>query len=194
MILEKSRTFNEATLAMQVLFGILDGIACDNVINEHELDTLLKWLKSHIHLSGIFPFDNLLAIVTEILEDGIITKTESDELIATIKRFTSPLETNSSDSCEKAVFIVGKNFCLSGNFQHGEKCDIGKKIAVAGGIIVSGVSKKTDYLVVGGMGSSEWKFGNYGSKVSKALELQDQCVPIVILSEEELFKIVNLST
>lgn len=185
---ERSRIFNEATLAMQVLFGILDGIACDNVIIEHELDTLLQWLKSHKHLSGVFPFDNILAIVTKVLEDGIITKTESDELIATIKRFTSPLGTNLCDCSENKVFIFGKSLCLSGNFQHGEKSDIGKKITEAGGTVVSGVSKKTDYLVVGGIGSNEWKFGNYGSKVSKALELQEQGIPIKILSESELFE------
>lgn len=188
---EKSRAFGEATLAMQVLFGILDGIACDNVINDHELNTLLQWLKSHTHLSGVYPFDNILDIVTDIIEDGVITKAESDELIAAIKRFTSPLETNPCRCGEGGVCISGKSFCLSGNFQHGEKSDIGKAIEAAGGVIVSGVSRKTDYLAVGGMGSGEWKFGNYGSKVSKALELQEQGMPITILSEIELFKALD---
>lgn len=191
---ERSKEFTEATLAMQVLFGILDGIACDNVINEHELDTLLNWLKSHMHLMGVYPFDNILATVTDILRDGVITRAESDDLIATIRRFTAPLETSTCGCGDENVCISGKCFCLSGNFEHGEKSDVSKAIEAVGGVIVSGVSRKTDFLAVGGMGSVEWKFGNYGSKVSKALELQEKGVPIAILSEAELFRLVGENT
>ena len=188
---ERSRMFTEATLAMQLLFGILDGIACDNVINEHELDTLLEWLKNHMHLTGVYPFDNILTAVTDVLKDGVITKSESDYLIATIRRFTAPLEA-APCGCEKEnVCISGKSFCLSGNFEHGEKSDVGKAIEVVGGVVVTSVSKKTDFLVVGGIGSTEWKFGNYGSKVSKALGLKEKGVPIVIFSEADLFKLLG---
>lgn len=185
---EKSKMFNEATLGMQVLFGILDGISCDNVINEHELNTLLGWLKAHMHLSGVYPFDNILAMINDILADGIITKEESDQLIATIRRFTAPLNSGSCGCGKDLLCIPGKSFCLSGSFQHGEKAEIGTMIEAAGGVIVPSVTKKTDYVVVGGSGSVEWKFGNYGAKVSKALELQEKGSNIAILSETELFR------
>lgn len=188
---ERSRAFGEATLAMQVLFGILGGIACDNAVNDLELDALLKWLKSRMHLSGVYPFDNVLAAVTGILEDGVITKAESDELIATIRRFTSPLEAGSCGCDENTVCVSGKSFCLSGNFEYGEKSEVAKAIEAAGGVIVSGVSKKTDFLAVGGIGSTEWEFGNYGSKVSKALELKEKGVAIAILSETDLFRVLG---
>ncbi len=191
---ERSKMFTEATLAIQVLFGILDGIACDNVINEHELDTLMRWLKGHMHLSGVYPFDNILATVTDIIEDGTITKSESDALIATIRRFTAPLEVDPRGCEQEKVCISGKCFCLSGNFEHGEKSDVGKAIEAVGGVVVTSVSKKTDFLAVGGMGSTEWKFGNYGSKVSKALELQEKGVPITIFSESGLFKLLGENT
>ena len=188
---ERSRMFTEATLAMQLLFGILEGIACDNVINEHELDTLVEWLKKHMHLTGVYPFDSILATVTDILKDGIITTVESDALIATIRRFTAPLESASCGCEEEKVCISGKCFCLTGSFNHGEKSDVGKVIEAVGGVVVTSVSKKTDFLVVGGIGSTEWKFGNYGSKVSKALELKEKGVPIVIFSEADFFKLLG---
>lgn len=191
---ERSKAFTEATLAMQVLFGILDGIVCDSTVNEHELNSLLQWMKRHMHLAGVYPFENILAAVTGILEDGVVTKAESDELITTIKRFTSPLEADPCGCEPEKVCVSGKSFCLSGNFEHGEKSDVGRIIEAAGGAIVSGVSKKTDFLVVGGIGSTEWKFGNYGSKVSKALELKEKGVPIAIFSEADLFRLLGENT
>ena len=50
------------------------------------------------------------------------------------------------------------------------------------------MTKKTDYLIVGGAGSDNWKFGNYGAKVSKALEMQENGHPIVILKESDLMQ------
>ena len=59
----------------------------------------------------------------------------------------------------------------------------------AGGCVKSGVSKKTDYVVVGKFGSSAWAFGSYGTKVEKALGLQlTGSSGVQIISEDALMK------
>ena len=55
-----------------------------------------------------------------------------------------------------------------------------------GGQVLSGVSKKCDYVVVGDEGSDAWTTKNYGSKVKKALELQFKGDDIQIVSEDAL--------
>ena len=57
-----------------------------------------------------------------------------------------------------------------------------------GGIPVTSVTKKTDVLIVGGEGNAKWAYGNYGSKVKKALQMQEAGHPIVILEESEVFE------
>ena len=65
---------------------------------------------------------------------------------------------------------------------------IEKRIIEKGGICGKGVTTKTDYLIVGGSGSDAWKFGNYGGKVQKAMELKEKGKNIEIISEDEFLK------
>ena len=55
-----------------------------------------------------------------------------------------------------------------------------------GAIIKKNVAKSLDYLIVGGNGNENWSCGNYGSKVKRALELQEKGASIQILKEEEM--------
>ena len=86
--------------------------------------------------------------------------------------------------------IEGSNFVLTGEFDTGSKDQIAYKISEAGGVVKSGVSSKVNYVVVGGMGSSNWKFGNQGGKIKKAKELQEAGIDIKIISESELMDLL----
>ena len=61
-----------------------------------------------------------------------------------------------------------------------------------GGVITSGVSRKTNVVIVGGEGSKEWSFGNYGTKIKKVMELKAKGFDIDILSEEEFMSSIKL--
>lgn len=84
--------------------------------------------------------------------------------------------------------LQGKVCCLSGNFVNGSKLDVEAFITDRGGSCVTGLSKTVDYLIVGGQGSGDWKYGNYGAKIRKAIEMQEKGSHIVIVKEENLFK------
>jgi len=40
------------------------------------------------------------------------------------------------------------------------------------------------------MGSDAWKFGNFGGKIARALELQEKGAKVLIVAEEELEGVV----
>ena len=115
----------------------------------------------------------------------MISDDEREQMLFLLKQFVNPMETG---CCNCDIIFSEKIFVLSGDFTSGSKKEVEAKIAEKGGICKSGVTKKTDYLIVGGAGSDNWKFGNYGAKVSKALEMQENGHPIVILKESDLMQ------
>jgi DNA ligase (NAD+) len=73
--------------------------------------------------------------------------------------------------------LEGKTFVLTGGLDAMTREEAGEAIEDAGGKVTSGVSKKTDYVVVG---------ENPGSKYDKAVQLG-----VTILDEKEFMKLLG---
>lgn len=179
-----SKMYCETTLGLQVLQGILDGIACDYSIEESEILKLDKWLQEHDYLSGIYPYDKILRLVQDVVEDGTIDQDEKNMLLKAFEEIINPMDVKSTKAEEAG--LDGKLFCLSGEFTSASKSKVSKKLQEKGAIEKSGVSAKVDYLFVGGEGSDAWKFGKIGGKIAKALELQEKGAKIHIIAEEDM--------
>ena len=85
------------------------------------------------------------------------------------------------------VEFDGKNFVLTGTFDHGTREQMEDFVISKGGTILKSVTKKCDYVVIGGQGSELYALGNYGTKVKKALDWQSKGVPVQIVNESALF-------
>lgn len=180
-----SKMYNETTLGIQIVQGILDGIIADEKINIKEIRNLEKWLKIHDYLTGVYPYDRIVKTVDNVLLDGILDEQEITEMKTIFNEILNPIEGNN-----RSIELKGKTYCLSGEFKTGTKADIRRKLDSFGAIEKKGVSSKTDYLFVGGVGSDAWKHGNFGSKVSKAQELQEKGCKIAIIGEDDLIKVI----
>ncbi len=106
-----------------------------------------------------FQNKHMLAIIEKLKAAGVNTK----------KRTTPKLVKNSE--------VFGKSFVVTGTLQKYSRKEAETLIKSSGGRVLSGVSKKTDYLVVG---------EDPGSKLDKARELNVQ-----ILNEEAFGKMVS---
>lgn len=179
-----SKMYCETTLAIQVLQGIIDGISCDNKIAESEILKLQKWLQEHDYLSGVYPYDKILRLVQDVLEDGIIDEDEKSTLLMVFEEIIYPMDKKNTKVEE--FDLEGKMFCLSGEFILASKSEVSQKLQEKGAIEKRGVSAKVDYLFVGGAGSDAWKFGKIGGKIAKALELQEKGIKIQIIAEEDM--------
>ena len=82
--------------------------------------------------------------------------------------------------------------CLSGEFELCTKSEFTSQLISIGGIIKNSVTSKTDFLIVGSKGSERYNFGNYGTKVKKALELQENGKHIKIIKEEDMLTWMKL--
>ena len=86
--------------------------------------------------------------------------------------------------------ISGRAFLLTGDFEFGTRASVETYIEKRGGIIKSVPSKRLDYLLVGNLGSENWKYGNYGTKVETILEYRRSGLPVKVISESDFFNAV----
>lgn len=170
------------TNSIKELRGILKGIITDNKILTLEGENLLNWLYENSYLRGHEPYDCVLSLFKKQMDDGIITKDESELLMSEINKALNPVENLS----KKLLSIPNKHICLSGNFEHGPKEDIIKLIEQKGGIIDTNVKKTTEILVMGGLKCDKFAHGNYGTKFEKAKKMG-----IDILTEGNFFEILK---
>ena len=171
------------TKSLLTLSGILSGITCDNVLVPSEVEYLQNWLDDNVELKGNYPYDKIYTTIANALADGILEQAELESMLRLFKQVSDPVN-DCSCNCSSRD-ISGKTFCLSGEFDYGEKSAVEELLIQRGGIPQKNVTRKTDLLIVGGQGSSAWCAGNYGTKVKKALELQEKGISIQIIREHD---------
>lgn len=170
----------ESTSSMQELIGLIRGIGADGKINLTEATGLRSWMSVHDSLHRDKTFSKVFTVLEDILADGIVSEDEEKTLLNVFDSIINP------DNNEGEIEFQGRHFCLTGDFLSGSKKDIANEIEAHGGTVRNNVSKKIDYVVVGGKGSDQYAFGSYGTKVKKAMELQDQGCSIQIVYEDAL--------
>ena len=109
-------------------------------------------------------------------------------MLLLFKSFVNPSQDTDSVS---DISFKDKICVLTGDFKSGSKAEIEKNIVSKGGYVKSGVSKKTDFVIVGRFGSAEWKCGNYGTKIKKAKELQADGAKVQIISEDSYLEMIG---
>lgn len=174
---------SETSVQLLKLKDILSDITSDGILSEAEVLTLQEWLEHNIALRGNFPFDKIITVVEAALADGILGADELQNMMLLFAQITDPLA--ASAHCD-SFDISEKTFCLTGEFLKGSRSEVQKLLEQQGGIAAKSVTKKTDYVIVGSQGSDAWSAGNYGSKIKKALELQEKGVLIKIVKESEI--------
>lgn len=182
-VYKSSSLFSDSTLSMQVLKGVIKGIESDREVNTVEAQELYKWMEENAVLKGNYPFDKIFDTLEHVLENNIIDQEEEKLLLEMFYQFTNPEEVSCSE-----IDLNGKVCCLTGSFSNGTKSDVEKFVVCRGGSCIDGLNKTVDYLIVGGQGSGSWKYGNYGGKVSKAIQMQEKGFTIQIVNEKTLYQ------
>lgn len=177
------------TRKISELKDLLCDISADQAITYLELFTLKAWLGANEALAGNYPFDLIFAAVEKTLADGLISQAEQADLLRLIEDFISP--GRPAQAPPEALSVSGKTVCLTGDFYYGTKADVTALIGRLGGTIANTVTKSTDLVLIGSLGSPKWSFGTFGSKVKKAQELRDKGQAIEILREAD-FKLEEL--
>lgn len=86
--------------------------------------------------------------------------------------------------------MTGK-FVVTGLFTSMRRSDVVHYIYSHGGTVLSAPTRATDYLIVGGEKSKTWKYGQYGTKIRKGLDLREKDEKILIISEEDFMRCIG---
>lgn len=175
--------YSDTTQAMQILMGIVKGIVSDTSINAKEAAAVYLWMQARDNLKGNYPFDKIFDTLTQVLADGILDQEEEKILFILFDQFLNP-----SQICACGIQLSGKTCCLTGDFSRGTKADVEKHIENCGGVCIPGITREVDYLIVGGQGSEAWIYGNYGTKVKKALQMQEKGHKVQIVGEDTIYE------
>lgn len=183
---------NEIKRSLGALVGIAQGLLCDKKLTDDEIVFLDKWLRENDAIANAWPGDIIHARVRSVLADDIITEAERAYLVDTLSQLIGgsfdqlPGRTHVTelafDDIDKVRFDQTR-FCLTGEFVFAPRDICATEIEKRGGI-VGGVTKKLRYVVVGSLGSPEWKHGSFGTKIEKAMQYKRAGVQILIVSED----------
>ncbi len=186
-----------------VLKGFIQGIMADNVIEVDELVQLEQWLIARQDLIDKWPFRELSALITSVLEDNEISKEEHEEMMKFFNSFLSEVKSNavnisgnladtSSSSIDMLysadnISIQSQTFCLAGIFSKKNRKDYIFEIYKSGGNSKTNVDASINFLVIGSGSYPNWTFATYGGKVESVLKLNSGgTADIKIISEDTL--------
>ena len=183
---------NEMRTSCAALVGIVQGLLADGHLNDSEIGFLRDWLTSAESVALTWPGTVIKAQVESILADGLISEEERMHLAATLNQLIggkldqvaeAGFVTELPIDRPAAIEIKERAFCFTGDFVYGPRRICEEAVAVHGGSIAN-VTKKLHYLVVGGLGSPEWKHGSFGTKIEAAVKHKASGTGLLIVHED----------
>ena len=196
--------YDEATSDLQRLQGMMHGILADGRVTAEELSELGGWLSGNGHLRHIYPYDELVKIIEDVLEDGVVDRSEHEQLKIFFADHIIPAKYGSLDRkaladykrrisisslCEKTPEIAfgNRTFCLTGKSSRAERSRLIEIIEKRDGIYRGKLSEKTDYLVIGDNGNPYWVYSCYGRKVEQAVAMNKGGASIKLALEKDFW-------
>ena len=177
------------------LIGLCRGIMADGSVNEQEARFLMDWLYQHREFRASFPFNVLYGRIDAALSDGVLDLDEQRELLEAMHSVIGG-EQRGGDSASLSTWapfcnpppvirFANQDFVLTGKFAYGPRSHVASFISAQGGYVKESITHDVSYLVVGMVGSRDWKHSSFGDKIEKAVKLRDEKrLGISIVSEE----------
>lgn len=168
--------YDDATSDIQRLQGILHGILSEGEITDEEVRQLSQWTDDHSHLKGCYPYDEIDALLTQVLRDGQIDTSEREML-------------KLSGICAVCpdLSFADRVYSFTGASVKATRSQMASHIEALGATFSRPVTQKVHYLVVGANGNPAWAYACYGRKVEEAMSLRASGHPVVIVHENDFW-------
>jgi hypothetical protein len=177
---------------MDELIGMCRMVLADGAVDDSECRFLLQWIESNYQAVQQWPGNVLYERIAKAMVDGKIDPDEESELLDVLHKISGGAPQADAprvsgaipfDDPAPSITFPSQSFVLTGQFVYGSRKLVSAAIEERGGIISSGCSKKTRYLVIGTFGSEEWLHSTHGTKIIKAVELKESGAGPAIVSE-----------
>ncbi len=176
------------------LIGICRGVLADGSINVSEVAFLKDWVERHQEFAHAYIFNVLFHRIADALTDGVMSSDEERDLLALLQGVVggeadgeqsaaSLTSTLPLDDPPPSINFNDHVFVVTGTFEFGPRSAVVEAIEARGGTVRDVLSSRTDYLVVGMLGSRDWIHSSYGRKIEQALKLREEGASLVIIGE-----------
>ncbi len=176
--------------AVQEIQGVAGFMIYDGAISDQEISYLGQWLETHRAFLTQYPLSDLSKLFNEIMKDGIVEPHERRQLFDFLSSIAvgsqkNPV-VNGIYTDHPQIVFKDRQFLFTGEMEFGPREKAERVVVDRGGIVAKSCTLKTNYLIVGNLGSEAYKFGRFGSKIEKAITLQrEKKTPIQIVRERD---------
>lgn len=184
---------------VEELVGFLSGIASDGVLNDAEVEAMTSWLDRNESIKGVWPANVVAERLSTVLEDGIITEEERQDLLMTVNQVTgaNPEEdvayqasTEVWEDKVDSIDFQGKTFCLTGDFVIGDRDSVDTMLHLRGAETSPNMNRTVDYLLIGTLANDDWLYRSHGGKLEKAILLKREGSTIKVITERALLRFI----
>jgi len=176
--------------SIQELQGISAAIIYDGKIDAAEIELLKDWLYKNGEYLLEYPLLDLKILFKEIVEDCLITIDEREKLLKFLNNISASPKSNPTIdgifSENPTIKFLNKNFLFTGNLVYGSRSKAQSKVIELGGNCLKTLTMETDYLIVGSLGSEDYKYSRFGTKIEKAIKYnREKGTNILIIKEQD---------
>jgi NAD-dependent DNA ligase len=174
------------------MVGIARGIIADGSVTPDEAEHLARWAREHPDVAARWPANLLARRLERVFLDGRVDARERKQLKSLLGRLAdSPaglgfdLATDLPfDHPPPDVVLEGRTFVFAGEFAYGPRRACEREVEELGGECERAVTRRTDYLVIGGLSATDWSQAEFGSMIDEVVRYRARGVPIAIVSED----------
>ncbi len=177
---------------VDTLIGLSKAFIADRVVNQAEAECLHAWLvQSSASKNPIIL--NLLGKVAPMMEDGELDAEEASELFNLLQNFSGGkaepdevFKTTRLPVCSPApeIDFQESRFLFTGTCAFGTRKQCQEEIERLGGINITSVTRKLNYLILGDYVTPSWAHETFGRKIERAMQYRESGVPLSIVTEE----------
>ncbi|MDP1579984.1 MAG: BRCT domain-containing protein [Candidatus Didemnitutus sp.] len=179
--------------ASAFVYGLCVGLNLDRKITEAEARAFLEFLRHEPSLLDSQFLTGQKAAIQKLLDKKELYRSDSERVaeIVFTTLGTSKKEQDAIDApslqfdapMKGTIGFEGAKMVFTGEFNIGRHT--AEEIALSlGAELLASTQLDSDYVVVGSIPSPAWKFGKFGTKVLRALELKQRGASVQIISEE----------
>jgi hypothetical protein len=176
------------------MLGLAKGLLADGDVTEAEARLLREWTQKHSDAHEYWAIHALHERLERVFADGVIDEVERAdlaELLESLVGGTAGIIVGEDAATElpldrpppvirwsEAVFV------FTGKFAFGPRRDCERQVHNLGGLCEPGITRRTNYVVIGTFGSRDWAHTSFGRKIEKAVGYREAGVPLAILAED----------
>lgn len=174
------------------MIGLAKGMICDGAVSDGEVTALKQWLAANADVATVYPGDRLSRRMLTIFEDGVVDEHERAELHQLLLELTGEAADQSTSMREPTslpldrptptIVLPDREFVFTGILASGPRKWAQEQVAAHDGRFKDTVTAKTNYLVIGLLGSEAWIQSTHGLKIDAAVRWREKGQPLSIVA------------